>query len=275
MLRRLIVAVAAVCVVVLVVGYAWVRSDRPPGVPYASPTATDDDLSAVAASSILFAHQSVGVNVLDGISSVYADRGLPAPQIGDPAGAAPGVIAHIRIGANRDPFGKIDAFDALIRSGVGDRIDVAILKLCYEDVREGDDVAAIFAAYRDTLSQLRQDYPEVAFVAATVPLNIKRGPLGTVKDWVGRGDAYGPEHNVVRERFNTLVRDEYGGELLFDVAALESTAPDGVRITGMHEGDLYYALDKEYASDSGHLNEAGAAIVAEGFLAVMAQALRR
>lgn len=275
MRTRLTIAAATTIVVVLVAGYAWVRVDRPAGVPYEAPTASDEDLADVADATILFAHQSVGLNILDGMASVYADRGMTAPQVVDVSGGgAPGSVMHVRIGENQDPLGKIEAFDALIRSGVGDQIDVAVLKLCYEDIREGDDPEAVFAAYRDTLAQLQQDYPDVAFVAATVPLNIKRGPLGTVKNWFGRGDNYGPEHNVVRERFNTMIREEYADGLLFDVAAIESTAPDGTRITGLYQGALYYALDKAYASDSGHLNGTGAATVAEGFLAVVARALQ-
>lgn len=276
MRKRLTIIGAAVLAVALVTAFAYIRIDNPEGEPYMNPTVTDAQLVDVSEATVFFAHQSVGVNVLDGVTTVYQGHGLPALPVAETTGGgAPGAgLLHIRIGKNGDPLGKIAAFDSMIRNGLGDDIDVAILKLCYADVRRGDDVDAIFTAYRDTLAALQRDYPDVTFVAATVPLNVKRSPVDTVKVWLGRANRLDPEHNTLREQLNTMLRNEYADTgLLFDVAALESTSPDGSRITGRHDGKLYYALDKAYASDSGHLNTVGAARVAEGFLAVLATAL--
>lgn len=276
MRKRLMILGAAVVVVALVAAFAYLRIDNPEGEAFMRPTVTDEQLENVSEATVFFAHQSVGGNVLDGIASVYADHGVPTPSVtevgaGDVADAD---LLHVRIGTNGDPLGKIDAFSSMIRSGLGDEVDVAMLKLCYADVRDGADVDTIFAAYRDTIAALQRDYPEVRFVAATVPLYTKRGPVATLKGWLGRGDKYGPEHNALREHLNAMIRAEYATSgALFDIAAIESTAPDGDRITGRHNGQLYYALDQGYASDRGHLNETGAAAAAEGFVVTVSEAL--
>ena len=278
MRTRLIVATAVVVLAALVGTLAYARLDNPEGAPYMNATVTAEDLVELSEARVFFAHQSVGVNVLDGVAAVYTEHDLlplPVAEVtaDDHVGAG---LSHIRIGENGDPIGKIEAFDAMLRAGLGDQVDVAILKLCYSDIRAGDDIDTVFTTYRDTLAALRQDYPGVTFVAATVPLNVKRDTVAVVKGWLGRGDKYGPEHNALREELNAMLREEYASSgLLFDVAAIESTAPDGDRITGRHDGKLYYALDRAYASDRGHLNAAGAQAAAEGFLAVLAEAARR
>jgi len=258
-----------------VAAFAYVRAN-PEGEPYMSPTVSQADLAAVAESTIFFAHQSVGANVLDGIPSVYVANGLAAPTIAEATGEAAGGsgILHVQIGTNGDPLGKIEAFDSMIRSGLGETVDVAVLKLCYVDIHDDADVQGIFTAYRDTLAALQRDYPEVAFVAATVPVTVKRGPMASLKALLGKADRYGPEHNSVRQELNALLRDEYSASgRLFDVAALESTTAEGDRVTGRYEGQVYYALNEAYASDRGHLNDDGAAVAATGFLAVVASAL--
>lgn len=275
MRRILVIAVAALSVTGLLTAYSLFLGDRATGDPYDPPTASADQVRAVAGARVFFAHQSVGVNILDGLADVYQAHGLPAPRTVQPGEAGPeDRLIEVRIGENGDGLGKIEAFDALLRDGLAEDLDVAILKLCYTDIREGEDVGRLFRAYTDTLTALEQDYPEVTFVAATVPLQVKRGPLGKVKAWLGKPDRLGPEHNTTREQFNALVRAEYAGTgHLFDVASIESTSPDGNRKAGKHDGELYYSLDKAYASDSGHLNATGAAAVAEGFVAAVAGAI--
>lgn len=276
MRRRLMIMVAAAGAVALVAAFAYVRLDNPTGEAYTNPTVTDEQLQEVAGATVFFAHQSVGVNVVDGIAAVYGDHdlaALPVANIADGQTADSGLL-DLRIGENGDPHGKIAAFDAMIRDGLGQDVDVAMLKLCYVDIRDGADIDAIFDDYRDTIAALQQDYPATRFVAATVPLNTKRDSVATIKGWLGRGDRYGPEHNALRERLNEMLRAEYTGSgALFDIAAIESTAPDGDRSTGRHGGTVYYALDQSYASDHGHLNEAGAVAAAQGFLAVVSEAL--
>lgn len=252
----------------------WVRPAD--GVQFKTPVAASNDLEEVAAHRVFFAHKSVGYNMLDALPDVYDREDVPAPPVAEtrqpPSGAG---IIHTAIGENGDPLGKLAEFDQIMREGLADEIDVAVLKFCYVDFREGRvDVDEVFAAYRDTLAALARDYPDTAFVAATAPLTTERGPLGKVRAALGRGDALGPEHNVVREQFNALVRAEYTEPgSLFDIAAVQSTDADGERVAYQREGNAYYALDKTYASDPGHLNPDGAAVAASAFVAVLAQAL--
>lgn len=276
MRRSLLVTVASLASVVALAAVYLLTRAAPEGEPFAQPTLSREDLEAVSEARILFAHQSVGADILDGVETVYAAQGLSAPQPVEYRGEeSEGALLHLRIGRNGDPLGKIEAFDALVRGEPSGRLDAALLKLCYEDIQAGTDVPAVFNAYREALTDLRRDHPRVAIVAATVPVSTQRGPLGTLKSWLGRGDRFGPEHNVAREEFNALVRAEFGGDgLLFDVAALESTTPAGERVTGRHGGGTYYALHRGFAADPGHLNTTGAAAVARGLLAVVGDAVQ-
>jgi lysophospholipase L1-like esterase len=70
------------------------------------------------------------------------------------------------------------------------------------------------------------------------------------------------------------MRAEYGSTgRLVDVAALESTTPDGRRVSGTADGQDYFALYEGYASDNGHLNATGGQVVAQGLLSVLADNL--
>jgi hypothetical protein len=71
----------------------------------------------------------------------------------------------------------------------------------------------------------------------------------------------------VREQFNALVRQTYGGtEAVFDLAKVESTRPDGSAETfnGVR------ALVASYSSDDGHLNATGADVVAKALVIYLA-----
>ena len=129
------------------------------------------------------------------------------------------------------------------------------MKLCFVDMTSGSDVRAVFAEYRATVSDLQTRFPEVAFVHVTVPL--------TVDD---------PASNVVRQRYNKLLRKTYGSSV-FDLARVESTRPDGSRVTGRHHGKRYYALFRGYALDEGHLNGRGAKRAASAFARALAAAV--
>lgn len=244
--------------------------------PFETPRATGEDLQEVADTRVFFGHQSVGYNILDALPSVFDREAVPAPPVVESREAPEGPeIVHTRIGRNGDPLGKIAEFDQIMRGGMADAVDVAVLKLCYVDLRKGQgDVEEVFRAYRDTFSALARDYPDTAFVAATAPLTTERGPLGKVRAALGRGDRLGPEHNAVRERFNALMRAEYDEPgTLFDIASIQSTDANGDRIAYERDGDTYFAMDKAYAKDPGHLNSQGGAVAASALVAVLADAL--
>jgi hypothetical protein len=216
---------------------------------------TPAELATVAERRMFFGHMSVGNNILSGLDSVYAAHGVAAPALveitpGESAELPPGgVVAHALIGENRHPVGKLANFDATLRAGLADQVDVAALKFCYIDIRWNSDVDALFARYRATLDRLEADYPDVRFVHMTAPLTT--GPHGIkdhLKVLLGRDD------NAAREHYNDLMRAAYGPDRLFDLAALEATDPDGT--VGPSE------LFAGYSVDGAHLNGAGSTLIA-------------
>lgn len=275
MRKPLIASIAVVGLAAIIAATSLLRESTVDGEPYEIPTASNAELETIASSKVFFAHKSVGFNMMDAIPAVFADTAVTPPPVletrNEPTSAA---IVHTEIGENGDPLGKIKEFDTILRSGMADAVDVAVLKLCYVDFRVGTDAEEIFDAYKETFDALASDYPDTAFVAATAPLTTERGPLGKLKGMLGKGDNLGPEHNVVREQFNALIRAEYSeaGEL-FDVAAIQSTNIDGDRMGGKYGGDHYFAMAKEYSSDPGHLNPDGATVVTSAFFAVLADAV--
>ncbi|MFC7675474.1 hypothetical protein ACFQWH_20480 [Mycolicibacterium sp. GCM10028919] len=210
---------------------------------------TAEGLNEAARAKVFFGHQSVGANVLAGVPGVYASQGVKAPPIvsGTPGTIDGGFIAEESIGANGNPLSKIADFDRIIRGGMSDEVDVALMKFCYLDVTAGTDVASLFGSYRNALDALQRDFPDVTFLYSTTPLT-----TGASAD------------NVAREKLNGLIRGSYSGQL-FDLAAVESTKPDGSKASGLYDG---------YASDSGHLNAAGSNAAASSFLEAVARASR-
>jgi hypothetical protein len=236
---------------------------------------TADDLAKVSRTKVFFGHQSVGMNVLGAVPDIYAARGLTAPPVeqdGSQLGQDGGFIDHTYIGENEKPFAKIQDFDAKMRSGLGQQVDVAMMKFCYVDVTTHTDVAALFERYRETIAALERDFPKVTFVHVTVPLMTEPGSLSRLKSWLTGSSRYGPAENAAREQLNSLIRREYADDHLFDLAAVESTAPDGSRASGTYQGQRYYRLYDGYASDSGHLNGEGGRLAAAAWLHAIAQA---
>ncbi len=232
------------------------------------------DLATVARTRVFFGHQSVGMNILDAVPGVYAAHGMTAPLIEENAtrpGAGGGFIDHAFIGENENPVLKIKDFAARLRSGAGQRADVAMMKFCYVDVTSGTDVTALFRTYRATMAALQREFPHVTFMYVTTPLTTEPGLLSRVKSRLtGSGGA--AADNAARQRLNELIRQQYAGGRLFDLAAIESTAPDGTRVAGTYDGQRYYALYPGYASDEGHLNSKGARVVATAWLQAIARA---
>jgi hypothetical protein len=236
---------------------------------------TTDDLARVSRTGVFFGHQSVGMNVLYGVPGIYAAHGMTAPPIEQDAarpGPGGGFLGHSFIGENEQPLLKIADFDAKMRSGIGQQVDVAMMKLCYIDIMSDTDVTALFARYRETVAALARDFAKVIFVHVTVPLTTEQGSLSRLKGLLTGSRRLGPGENAARERVNDLIRREYAADHLFDLAAGESTAPDGSRVMGTYQGQRYYQLYEAYASDSGHLNGAGARAAAAAWLKAIAHA---
>jgi len=232
----------------------------------------------VADKRIFFGHQSVGMNIIEGVGEVVAaNPRIPLAVVsteeylGTPSG---GLLAHGPVGKNRQPSSKMEEFSQRLRA-MQERArlpDIALLKFCYVDIDESTDIPALFQAYREWQNRLEQEFPGVLFGHMTVPLRSDRPTLKQrIKRLLGRrGIDY--LENVQRNRFNELLRAEYGGsDLLFDLALVEATRPDRSRAAFHEDGQTYLQLAEEYTDDGGHLNALGRRVVAEEFLAYLAR----
>lgn len=232
-------------------------------------------LTKLARTRIYFGHQSVGYDIVEGLAALGRERPGLALRIVEsraPDALATPALAHAKNGRNEEPLTKIRDFaETLEGRGLGATTDVALFKFCYVDFPPGTDVESVFAEYRSTLARLRQRFPGVKFVHVTSPLTVvESGPKALVKRLLGRR-LVEAESNVVRDRFNALMRAEYAGrEPLFDLAAIESTGPDGRPVRFEHGGRSTPALAREWASDGRHLNSAGARWAAAHLLETLA-----
>jgi hypothetical protein len=236
-------------------------------------------LARLAEKRVYFAHQSVGMNIFEGLEAL--ERTGPALGLRFVDARVEGAyeqpaFGHAPVGRNHAPLAKIQDFaDALEKRGLGGRTDIALYKFCYVDFPPGAPVEEVFAAYKASHARLRAAFPAVTLVHVTAPLTVvQSGPKALVKRLVGR-PLGGAEANATRERFNDLLRAEYGGrEPLFDLAELEATRPDGRPVRFEHAGRTWRALAPEYASDGKHLNALGSRWVAAHLLRTLAAADR-
>lgn len=240
-------------------------------------TVSQQDLVDVAQMRVFFAHRSVGENVLDALPALYAENGVEAPAIVEASVAEdePGTITHAEAGTNREPLGKIANFDAMVRSAPPGSIDVALLKLCFLDINRHTDVNALFETYSRTIAELERDFPQITFVHVTTPLKAEPAPVerwkNVARSMFGRSLKENPANNVARTQYNDMIRAEFGGSgQVFDLAAMQSTAPDGSRVTGTHDSQPYEALYAGYTNDGGHFNPPAAQLAAADFVTVIA-----
>jgi hypothetical protein len=241
----------------------------------AAESVSASDLDAIRRTRVFFGHQSVGDNILDGIRAVYTENGSDPLTVVDgrhPPGTEGGFVLETAIGDNGDPVGKIADFDTVMRSGLAEHIDVAVMKLCYIDIAPGTDVHEVFDTYSSTMAALEKDFPTVTFVKTTVPITAQPSGIDQVKQRIRGQGSYGLGANAARQRLNALIRAAYADDHLLDIAAAESRTPEGTRVGGTYGDDPYYALYSGYALDEGHLNEEGSVRVATAWLAAVAGA---
>jgi hypothetical protein len=226
-------------------------------------------IDRVAELRIFFGHQSVGLNIIDGLRDVAraeSGRALSIVQTGDAAVFDRPVFAHSWIGSDTDAVAKIRDFARLVEHGIGGRADVAFMKLCYVDIDRATDVRAVFLAYKTSMARLKTRYPQTTFVHVTMPLVAHQTGLqvtakAIVKTLIGR-PVRDESLNIERSRFNDLLRAEYGDrEPVFDLERIESTRPHEGRLMLTTRGRAFPALLPEYTDDGGHLNAVGGRVV--------------
>lgn len=272
-IRTLVAAAASLAL-------AGCGSDMPES-PIAAPNTGFDQVSPaqwerLGGRTLFFAHQSVGGNVLDGVSEVL--RGHPAlplrvVEVADAAGVQGPGIHHKKVGVNGKPATKIAEFDGIVRAVFTDSATagVAMLKFCYADMKPATDPDSLFAAYRQEVDALRAARPGIVIVHVTMPLWVDTGWIDHVGTIILGKATPIRALNAARHRYNTLLREAYlGREPFFDLAAFEATRPDGRPERHRYDGSWVPALAKEWSTDGGHLNEAARRRFAEAFLATLA-----
>jgi len=232
------------------------------------------DLLRLSQRRIFFGHQSVGMNLLDGVREIagrYPDVPLRIVETRAGAELPAGTFAHAYMAANGNPDLKLESFNQALSSGIGSAADVALVKFCYVDFSATTDAAGLFARYQATLSALRNRHPRTVFVHVTAPLTtVQGGPKAALKRLLGRPPG-GVAENAKREEFNELLRRSYQGkEPVFDLARLESTEPDGRRELHEWNGGKVPALLAAYSDDGGHLNEKARLRFARELIALLA-----
>jgi hypothetical protein len=229
---------------------------------------------------IYFGHQSVGNNIVDGIKEIMKDNPRIKLNIVETDNSqnfnAP-IFMHSPIGKNMDPASKSVDFSGKMAHGLGNKLDIAFFKFCYIDIMASTDAQKVFTGYQDSLSQTKKSFPNLTIIHVTTPLRVIQadGPRTWIKRILGRPIG-GYSDNIKREQFNALLRKEYAGkEPFFDLAAIESTHPDGSRLSFTHKGSTAFALVPSYTNDGGHLNETGRKQVAEQLLILLANIASR
>lgn len=234
------------------------------------------ELQIVAKAKIFFGHQSVGYNIMTGLESINNDAHQPLNLL-ELNGNVPlesNYFAHKKNGTNEQPLTKCDGFKNILSQPIADSLDIAMFKFCYIDINKDTDTEKLFAYYKNTIEQIKADRPNIKIVHVTVPLRlVQSGWKAALKQLLGK-ELGGVADNVKRNQFNQLLYAEYKGEPIYDLARVESSYPDGSRVSFEKNGQTYYAMAPEYTSDGGHLNELGSQLVAKELIHTLAGALR-
>jgi len=252
---------------------------------------TDKDIETLTTQNIFFGHMSVGYNIIDGIENIrtaskrFSKIHMQELREGESANN-PGLY-HAKVGNNGFPKKKCDSFKTrLTEDRFGSKTNIAFFKFCYVDFRDNTDIIKIFNYYTETTNYLKKEFPNLTIVHVTVPLqihswgiqgmieNIIKGNLGNIRNGIGcfkRNLIKGDIANIKRNEFNEMLVNTYNNiDPIYDLAKVESTLPDGERVTFRHKGAVYFSLAKEYTSDGGHLNESGSFCAARELLTTLA-----
>lgn len=279
----LMVLFLAVLSATLVFGHKYMHSPLPElsGINQIS----QDNWQKLAQKRILFGHASVGGNIVTGIQELQNQH--PAIALNIIASETPWAVhrsglIHFYLGSQPHPnqssnsaLAKIAAFSYLMESRINNPVDIALFKLCWADINSNTDVVSLFTSYKTTIAKLIQDFPQITFAQITTPLVAEPSGASAVKHWLkqllGKSSSRLSD-NIKINQLNDLIRSEYTGKTpIFDLAAIESTLPDGTRQTFSEGGKTYFSLAPEYTSDLGHLNQTGRKVVAEQFLVFLAE----
>lgn len=255
---------------------------KAPPAPVAKPLG--EEWKVLARTKIFFGHQSVGDDIVAGLRDLLGQERIPLRivQTDSALGLEPGTWGHGHIAYNGAPEVKLESFRETFEADPSDPTgilpatsgakdpDIAWMKFCYVDFHPETDVHALFASYQSTMEGIRAKHPNTTLVHVTVPLTAAQSlPKALAKRLMGKPSS--EAMNGVRERFNDLLRATYRGkEPLFDLAAVESTTPDGQRLLARVGGRTVPMLVPAYTHDGEHLNEAGRVVAARELVKLLA-----
>jgi len=217
---------------------------------------------------IFFGHQSVGNNIIDGLSYLSLEAlTLPIVESRLPTNKERPCLYHCRIGQNQEPLSKIEDFVTLMDSGYGNAVEIACFKFCYIDIDRNTNVELLFANYKSAVDSLLSKYKNTRIMHITVPLRtVEPNTMLFLKKLLGK-KSIAIADNRNRNFFNYLVKETYNGKQpIFDLAKAESTFPSGRRCKNSVNGDLVYSLVPQYTYDGGHLNKQGQQTMAQHFI---------
>ena len=231
---------------------------------------TPAELQRVAGLRVVFAHQSVGNNILDGVRAISARENVPLriDNARSDASTAPGIV-HFMVGENGKPESKIADFTKTLGAKPFGNVDVALMKFCFVDFDVDTDPKKLAADYENAIDTLQREQPATRFVAVTVPLEtLQTGVRAWLKRALGR-EPGGYESNARRYAFNEEIRKHYAPAQLFDLARAESSA-GGTANTYAVGGINAEALDPAFSADGAHLNKDGEVAVASELIRALA-----
>lgn len=238
---------------------------------------TKQALNTVSDSRILFAHHSVGDNIIDGLRTIAKENNisLKITDINDKSLLNENAFVSMTPGTNKDPKSKIDGFVSQIKALDNSFIpQIAFMKFCYVDFNPDTDVDELFKHYKEKLKNLQSEKPDINFVHATVPLTPRPKSLKErLRRVLGR-QIWEDEANIKRNKFNDLLIETFKQEVIFDIAKIESTRPDETRESFIENNKTYYSLVDDYTDGSGHLNLAGSRRVATEMIDVLSRNIR-
>ncbi len=238
-----------------------------------------EELKVIQDARILFGHQSVGQNIMEGLASLLKDageNGLKIETWKETAADTGARLVSAFIGENTHPDSKCRAVESILATAAPSGFDVVLMKFCFIDFNRGTDADKVFRTYREMVMALKAKYPKTVFVHATVPLtaiSLRDRLLSPLKLLLGRPN---PEiANIRRNEYNQLLRAGFPGEPVFDIAGMEAVRPDGTRATFTEGSKVRDCLAGEYARDGAHLNARGSRRLAREMVRVLALAVRQ
>ena len=221
---------------------------------------TRNALESTKNKSIIFLHHSVGGNILTGLQELAKESGvgIKIQRVRNAPISNDKVIINITGGKNGQPKTKVDSFVEQIK-GLNSNVvpDIAFMKFCFVDFNPSTDVEELFSYYQKNIESLMKNRPDITFAHLTVPLYERPHSIkDKIKRLIGRY-VWEDSSNIKRAEFNKLLFEAFPKDLIFDIARVESTLPDGTRSSFEKDGNTYYSLASEYTNDGGHLNVLG------------------